>query len=135
MKIQDVMSKDVKTVRGNTTVREAARMMAEEEVGALPVTDEQRLLGMLTDRDIVTRFVAEGNDPDVSTVSDVMSPRVLYCFSDQECEEVARNMVEQEVLRLVVVDRQKRLVGIVGIVSAGDLQSRASVTRANDGKS
>lgn len=132
MKVQDVMSKEVRTVRGTVTVREAAMAMLEDGVGALPVADEERLLGMLTDRDIVTRVVVEGEDPTQVHVADVMSPRVLYCFSDQECEEVAQNMAEQHVLRMPVVDRDKRLVGIV---SAGDLQTRAGATEANDEQS
>ena len=129
MEVRKVMSQDVRTVRASISVKEAARAMLESNVGALPVTDDERLLGLLTDRDIVTRVVAQGEDPEQVRVVDVMSQRVLYCFDDQDCDEVAKNMADQQVLRLPVVDREKRLVGIV---SAGDLQARAGATEAND---
>jgi len=129
MKIQDVMTRNVRTVRSSFTIKDAARAMQAEGVGALPVTDDENLIGMLTDRDIVTRVVAEGENPEQVFVSDVMSPRVLYCFVDEDCDEVAQNMADERVLRMPVVDRNKRLVGIV---SAGDLQSKAGATDAND---
>jgi len=92
-------------------------MMAELDAGALPVQDDDRLVGMITDRDIVVRAVAQGKSPD-TPVRDVMSREVLYCFDDQEIKDIARNMGEVKVRRLPVVNRDKRLVGIV---SLGDL--------------
>jgi CBS domain-containing protein len=91
--------------------------MVEIDAGALPVANSDRLLGMITDRDIAVRAVAEGKSPD-TPVDEVMSREVLYCFDDQDLEDVARNMGKIQVRRLPVVDRDKRLVGIV---SLGDL--------------
>jgi CBS domain-containing protein len=111
------MTRDVQLVSPTQTIRDAARMMAELDAGVLPVQQDDRLVGMITDRDIAVRAVAEGKSPD-TLVRDVMSNEVLYCFDDQEIEDVARNMGEVKVRRLPVVNRDKRLVGIISI---GDL--------------
>jgi CBS domain-containing protein len=117
MKIREAMTRDVRMVRPDQTIREAAHLMAELDIGALPVEDSDRLVGMITDRDIAVRAVAEGHGAD-TMVRDVMSAEVKYCFDDQSVEEVTRNMGEQRLRRLPVVDRNKRLVGIL---SLGDL--------------
>lgn len=117
MKIREAMTRDVRMVRPDQTIREAAHLMAELDIGALPVEDSDRLVGMITDRDIAVRAVAEGHGAD-TMVRDVMSGEVKYCFDDQSVEEVTRNMGEQRLRRLPVVDRNKRLVGIL---SLGDL--------------
>jgi CBS domain-containing protein len=117
MKVSKLMTRDVQLVTPTQTLRDAARMMAELDAGALPVQDDDRLVGMITDRDIVVRAVAQGKSPD-TPVRDVMSREVLYCFDDQEIKDIARNMGEVKVRRLPVVNRDKRLVGIV---SLGDL--------------
>lgn len=117
MKIQEMMTRDVRIANPEHTLREAARIMAEIDAGALPVGENDRLVGMLTDRDIVVRAVAEGKGPD-TRVRDVMSSDICYCFADQELEEVAANMADVKVRRLPVVNREKRLVGIV---SLGDI--------------
>jgi CBS domain-containing protein len=119
--VSQVMSTDVQVVRPQETLRSAARMMQELDVGSLPVCDGQRLLGMLTDRDITVRGVAEGLKPDESCVGDVMTGEVLYCTQDQSADEALRMMGEQQVRRLPVVDADKRLVGVV---SLGDLATR-----------
>jgi CBS domain-containing protein len=118
------MTRDVKLVSPTQTIREAARMMAELDAGVLPVQQDDRLVGMITDRDIAVRAVAEGKSPD-TLVQDVMSNEVLYCFDDQEIEDVARNMGEVKVRRLPVVNRDKRLVGIISI---GDLALKEEQT-------
>ena len=117
MKVSKFMTRDVRLVTPTQTIRDAARMMAELDAGSLPVQQDDRLVGMITDRDITVRAVAHGKSPD-TPVRDVMSREVLYCFDDQELKEVARNMGEVKVRRLPVVNRDKRLVGII---SLGDL--------------
>ena len=124
MKVSKCMTRDVELVSPTQTIREAAQMMAELDAGALPVQQDDRLVGMITDRDIAVRAVAQGKSPE-TPVRDVMSPEVLYCFDDQEIEDVSRNMGEVKVRRLPVVNRDKRLVGIVSI---GDLALKEEQT-------
>ena len=117
MRISEVMTRGVQIGTPEMTLREAAMMMADLDAGSLPIGEDDRLVGMLTDRDIAIRAVGEGKGPD-SPVRDIMSRVVLYCFDDQDIDEVARNMSDATVRRLPVVNRDKRLVGIV---SLGDL--------------
>jgi CBS domain-containing protein len=114
MKIQDTMTRDVHIANPGMSLRQAARMMAEIDVGALPVGENDRLVGMITDRDIVVRAVAEGRGPE-TPVREIMSLDVCYCFEDQELDEVAANMGDVKVRRLPVVNRDKRLVGIISL--------------------
>ena len=124
MKVSKCMTRDVELVNPTQTIREAAQMMADLDAGALPVQQDDRLVGMITDRDIAVRAVAQGKSPE-TPVRDVMSPEVLYCFDDQEIEDVSRNMGEVKVRRLPVVNRDKRLVGIISI---GDLALKEEQT-------
>jgi len=117
MKIADCMTRDVQIVSPDQSIREAAQFMLRADAGSMPVGDGDRLVGMITDRDIAVRAVAEGRGPD-TPVRDVMSDEVLYVFEDQSVDEVADNMGEQQVRRFPVVSREKRLVGIV---SLGDI--------------
>ena len=117
MQVRDVMTHEVRLVHPSDTIEQAASMMAEIDAGLLPVTDGDRMIGMISDRDIAVRAVARGLGPDTK-VSDVMTGEVKYCFEDEESEEVAQNMGDIQVRRLPVVDRNKRLVGIV---SLGDI--------------
>jgi CBS domain-containing protein len=119
--VSDVMSTDVRVIEPQQSLRAAAQMMLDLDVGALPVCDGERLLGMLTDRDIAVRGVASGYAPDSGCVSDVMSPNAEFCTVDQDTEEVLRLMGDKQVRRLPVVDGDKKLVGIV---SLGDLARR-----------
>lgn len=114
MKVGEVMTRDVKLVSPGQSICDAAKMMAECDAGALPVGDGDRLVGVITDRDIAIRAVAERKPPD-TPVRDVMTAQVLYCFDDESVEHVAENMGEQQVRRLPVMNRDKRLVGIVSI--------------------
>jgi CBS domain-containing protein len=114
MKIEDVMTHDVAVASPDETIQQAAQLMDELDIGALPVAENERLVGMITDRDIVVRAVAGGLDPGVK-VSEVMTPDVKYCFCDQEVAEVSDNMADIQIRRLPVVDRNKRLVGIVAL--------------------
>jgi CBS domain-containing protein len=117
MKVRDVMSADVRVVNPNETIQEAARIMAEIDAGSLPVGENDRLIGMLTDRDIAIRAVAQGRGPDTS-VREAMTPDIEYVFEDDRVEEVADKMSELQVRRLPVLNSDKRLVGIV---SLGDI--------------
>ena len=117
MKVREAMTRDVRLVRPEQTIREAAHLMAELDVGCLPVEDNDRLVGMITDRDIAVRAVSEGRGPQ-TLIREVMSGEVKYCYDDQSVDEVTRNMADIRVRRLPVVNRHKRLVGIL---SLGDL--------------
>lgn len=119
MKVKEIMTRGAACARPGETLQQAAQKMRDLDVGPLPVCgDNDRLVGMVTDRDITVRAVAEGWDPGQKHVSDVMSPGVTYCFEDQDVDEAAKLMKEKQVRRLVVLDRDKRLTGIV---SLGDL--------------
>ncbi len=118
MRVKDVMTCDVRAIPVDASLEAAAAMMALLDVGPLPVRAGERLVGMLTDRDIVVRAVATGLDPIQVQVRQVMTPAVVYCFEDQDVHEAAQLMEEHKIRRLVVVDRDERLVGIV---SLGDL--------------
>jgi CBS domain-containing protein len=127
-KVRDRMSRDVRLAAPDQTIREAARAMAELGIGALPVAEGDRLVGMVTDRDIALRAVAEGRGPD-TPVREVMTPEVKYCFDYEDLELVARLMGDQQVRRLPVVDQDKRLVGIL---SLGDVAASAGAEPAGD---
>ena len=114
MLVKEAMSRDVKTVGPDEQIQEAARIMLDMDVGALPVGEDDRLVGMITDRDIAIRAVAEGKPP-TTKVGDVMSHEVLYCFDDQDLEDIAQNMAEMKIRRMPVVNRDKRLVGIIAL--------------------
>jgi CBS domain-containing protein len=111
------MTKGAECVSPSTTLQDAARKMRNLDVGPLPVCDNDRLVGVITDRDITVRAVADGSDTRTATVREVMTPQV-FCFEDQDVAEAARIMQENQIRRLVVLNRDKRLVGIV---SLGDL--------------
>jgi CBS domain-containing protein len=117
MQAQDLMTRDVTTANPEETVQDAARRMTELDVGILPVSENDKLIGMITDRDIAVRGIAEGKGPKAK-VRDVMTPEVKYCFADQDVDEIASNMADIQVRRLPVVNRDKRLVGIL---SLGDI--------------
>lgn len=114
MQIGDVMN-PVETIEPDATVQQAAQRMRDLDVGALPVCDGSRLIGMLTDRDITIRATAEGKAPSECRVQDAMTPQVAYCFADEDVERAARLMEEQQIRRLPIVDRDKKLVGIVAM--------------------
>jgi CBS domain-containing protein len=118
MKVSECMSADVETVSPEQPIREAAQFMLRGDAGAMPVSDGDRLIGMVTDRDITVRGVAEGLGPD-TPVSQVMSGDVVYCYDDDEIENVAIQMGDAQVRRLPVLSREGEK--LVGIVSLGDL--------------
>src|SRR5881227_2334451 len=125
MKIRDVMTRTAQLTSPDDTLRHAAQMMKECDCGVLPVADGDRLVGMITDRDIAIRGIADGKGPD-ARVSDAMSREVKYCFEDEDVAHVAKNMAELQVRRLPVMNRDKRLVGIV---SLADLATEGSLPK------
>jgi CBS domain-containing protein len=132
MKIGEVMTREVCISSPNQTLKDAAKMMSDLDIGALPVGSNDRLVGMITDRDIAVRGVAAGKGP-AGKVRDVMTEAVKYCFEDEDLEHVCQNMADQQIRRLPVLNRDKRLVGIV---SLGDLATKhdpAKAARALEG--
>jgi CBS domain-containing protein len=130
MLINEVMSHTVRLASPSDTIQRAAQLMAEADAGALPVSENDRLVGMVTDRDIAIRGDARGCDPRTTTVREVMTQEpVKYCYEDEDIEHVARNMAQLQVRRLPVLNREKRLVGIV---SLSDLSKRADASAAGD---
>ena len=117
MRVAEAMSRNVCVADPNQSICQIACSMAEIDAGAMPVAENDRLVGMITDRDIAVRAVAEGKGPD-APVREVMTAEVKYCFEDEDTAHVAETMAQQQVRRLPVVNRDKRLVGIV---SLGDL--------------
>lgn len=121
MKIREIMTKDIEVVNPETSLRDAARMMRDADTGFLPVGENDRLVGTLTDRDIAIRSTAEGQDPNSARVREAMSEELIYCFDDQDSNEAAQVMAEKQIRRLPVLNRDKRLVGVV---SVGDLAAK-----------
>ena len=123
MQIRDVMTTDVKTLSPDQSIREAAALMADIDSGALLVNDQDRLIGMITDRDIAIRAVAKGLDCD-TPVREVMSNTIRYCFDDESVQDVAQNMAENEMRRMPVLNREKRLVGVVSLGNIASCHSQ-----------
>ena len=124
MKVSECMTRQVFVIGPDNSLREAAQRMAECDAGALPVGENDRLVGVITDRDIAIRAVAHDLSPD-TLVREVMSPEVRYCYEEDDTERVAENMGQQQIRRLPVVNSNKRLVGII---SLGDLAASARAT-------
>ncbi|HEY0835534.1 MAG TPA: CBS domain-containing protein [Azospirillum sp.] len=122
MKIRDIMTKQVEIVTPDTSLKDAARMMRDADIGFLPVGENDRLVGTLTDRDIAVRAVADGKDPSSAKVRDAMSPHIDYVFDDQDTSEAAQIMSSKQIRRLPVMSREKRLVGVLAM---GDLATKA----------
>jgi CBS domain-containing protein len=117
MKVSDIITRDVHLANPSQKLREAAAEMEKNDIGVLPVGENDRLVGMITDRDIAVRGISHGLGPDAS-VRDVMSSEVRYCFETDDVEDIAQNMADEQIRRLPVLNRDKRLVGII---SLGDL--------------
>src|SRR6266436_1969761 len=121
MIIREVMTRDAKLTHPDDTLQQAAILMKEGDCGILPVADGDHLVGMLTDRDIAIRCIAEGKGPNAK-VREAMTEEVMYCFEDEDTQHVCQNMADIQVRRLAVLSRNKRLVGIV---SLSDLARKA----------
>jgi CBS domain-containing protein len=115
MRLKDVMTPDVEMVQPDATIQEAAEKMRGRDVGPLPVCEHDRLIGIITDRDIAVRAIAEGRNPTTTKVRDVMTQDVVYCFDDDDTEEAARIMSENQLRRLMVLDHKQRVAGIVSL--------------------
>ncbi|MDI3469738.1 MAG: CBS domain protein [Pseudolabrys sp.] len=124
MKVSEIMTREVELAHPSETITHAAKLMASLDAGALPVADGDRLVGMITDRDIAIRGVGQGLGPNAS-VGDVMTREVMYCYDDQDLDEITENMGEIQVRRLPVLNRGKRLVGIVAL---GDIAFEQGAT-------
>jgi len=114
MKVREAMTRDVYIANPQNSIKEVARVMADIDCGAVPVGENDRLVGMLTDRDIAVRAVGQDKGPD-TRVGEVMTRDVRYCYEDEDLEQVTHNMGDQQIRRLPVVDRDKRLVGIISL--------------------
>jgi CBS domain-containing protein len=115
MHIKEVMTRDVEVIRPDDSIQEAARKMKDLDVGAIPVCDGERLVGMITDRDITIRATAEGRDPSNTTAQETMTPEIYYCFENQNIEDAALLMMEKQIRRLPILDDNKKLVGIISL--------------------
>lgn len=128
MKVSEVMTTEVETISADQTAREAASFMLRADAGSIPVCEGDRVVGMITDRDIAVRGVAEGRGPD-TPVSELMSDGIICAHEDENIEDVARRMSSEQVRRLPVVDAEERLIGIV---SLGDLAREARSEPAHE---
>ena len=126
MKVSEVMTRDVQTVSPDQAVREAASFMLSADAGSIPVTDGERLIGMITDRDIAVRGIAKGYGPD-TPVRELMTDDLVIAREDDDTDDIAARMSSAQVRRLPVVDDQQRLCGIV---SLGDLTQKGSDSAA-----
>ncbi len=116
--LKEIMTPSVDVIAPNATVADAARKMKDLDVGAIPVCDGEKLLGMVTDRDLVVRVLALSRSPVEALVRDAMTPGLVYCFEDQDAEAAAELMAEKQIRRIPILSKSKKLVGIV---SLGDL--------------
>jgi len=120
------MTREVRVANPGQSIREVAKIMAEIDAGVMPVGEDDRLVGMITDRDIAIRAVGEGKGPDTPVREVMTTEQVLYCYDDEDLDHVAKNMSEQQVRRLPVVNRDKRLVGIVSLGNLAQRETRAA---------
>ena len=124
MKLKEIMTQDVEVVHPDDTLQTAARKMRERDVGFLPVCDGERLVGALSDRDVTIKAIAEGMDPRSTRVKDVVHSRVIWCFDNQNVSDAVRKMKENQVRRLMVIQRDNKQ--LVGVVSLGDLATNGT---------
>lgn len=123
MKVRDAMHGKVEWAQPTETVQSLAKRMRELDIGSIPIGENDRLIGMVTDRDIALRAVADGRDPALLTAREVMSKGIVYCRDDEDLEDAVRIMEQKQIRRLPVVDEKKRMVGIL---SLGDISHSAS---------
>ena len=125
MQIKDVMSPQCEWIAPQTTLEQAAKIMKNQDIGFLPVGENDKLIGAVTDRDIVTRAISDGRGP-LTQVRDVMTPQIKYCYEDQAVDDICQNMSDIKVRRLPVVNRDKRLVGVVSLGNLSQAQAQQS---------
>jgi CBS domain-containing protein len=126
MQIREIMTHDVDIADPNMTINVVAKRMRDDNIGALPVGENDRLVGMVTDRDIVMRAVAEKRSARNTTVREVMSKGICYCFEDDDIEGAAQIMAKHQVRRLPVLNRDKRLVGVIALADLGRSEDEAA---------
>ncbi|NBC19708.1 MAG: CBS domain-containing protein [Alphaproteobacteria bacterium] len=129
MQVKSVMSQSADWLEPSLHIREAARRMRDEDIGILPIGEDDQLVGMVTDRDLVIRALPDGKDVEAMTVRDAMTDKILYCYEDEDVAEVAENMGRNQVRRLPVLNRDKRLVGMVTI---GDIARQGEDEEAGE---
>src|ERR1043165_7480568 len=126
VRVSEAMTREVRVATPGQSIRDVAKTMAEIDAGSMPVGENDRLVGMITDRDIAIRAVAQGKGPE-TPVREIMSDsKVLYCYEDVELEHVAKNMASEKVRRLPVVNRDKRLVGIVSLGNLAQTEAKSA---------
>jgi CBS domain-containing protein len=118
MKIHEIMTKNVESIQSTLPIAKAAEKMRDLDIGFLPILENDKLTGAITDRDITVRSVAQGRDPRLATVREIMTQDIFYCYEDEDVEHVAEYMRENEVRRIVILNREME---IVGVVSLGDI--------------
>lgn len=133
MKIKDIMTRDVAVIGPKATLREAAQLMRDRDVGMLPVLDQLRVVGLLTDRDIVTRAIANGLDTKSVRVREIMTTEIIYSFETEDVSDAVHSMEMKQIRRVLIFNRSKKLVGILSIgdvaVDAGDQNLAGEVLR------
>lgn len=128
MQVQEIMSQTAVVIDPNMTIRDVARRMRTDNIGALPVGENDRLIGMVTDRDIVVRAVADERPAGNTTARQVMSDHILYCFADDDIDKAAEIMADHQVRRLAVLNRDHRMVGVVALADLGRKAAEAGKT-------
>ena len=128
--LKDIMTREVEVISPDATTADAALKMAKLDIGSIPVCDGKRLVGMLTDRDLVIRVLAPGREPKMTRIKEVMTEAMHYCYEDEDSAQAARLMSQQQIRRLPILSRSKQLVGIV---SLGDLATRGEDAAAPGG--
>jgi len=129
MKLREIMTSNVEVIHPNDTLQTAASKMHDRDIGFLPVCDGDRLIGVLTDRDLITRALAEGMESKAMLGRDLVTSPAIYCFDDQSVDEAAKLMHDNQIRRLVILSRDKRMVGVV---SLGDLAMSADDKLSGD---
>jgi len=129
MKLREIMTSEVEVIHPNDTLQTAASKMHDRDIGFLPVCDGDRLIGVLTDRDLITRALAEGMESKAMLGRDLVTSPAIYCFDDQSVDEAAKLMHDNQIRRLVILSRDKRMVGVV---SLGDLAMSADDKLSGD---
>src|SRR5919109_3489759 len=115
MQLRSIMSQEVEVICADATLQEAAQQMRASNIGAVPVCEGNRVVGILTERDLMTRAIAEGCDPKTTRVRQVMTPELITCFEDQESTAAIRLMQERQIRHLAVLSRDQRFVGIISL--------------------
>jgi CBS domain-containing protein len=125
---KDIMTSNVDIIYPNTSITEAAKLMAKNDYGFLPVCDGKKLRGVITDRDIVVKVIAENKSPGESKAEEVMTDKVIYCYENDELEEISKLMKQEQIRRLVVLDNDKKLAGVISI---GDIVTKNDEQEVN----